>query len=105
MWCEGRHESAFYFILSPNRHIWFASPLGFMTKLWENGDLNLCSLYENFIKFTNKEDESLNLTLLCSLAYFVWIDRNNIVFNKSKPEMPYLLSNKPMPQSSWTLLY
>lgn len=57
-----------------------------MLSLWDNGELSVCSLIEKFKKIANKEAEASNLDLLCSLAYYIWIDRNIIVFHKAKPQ-------------------
>lgn len=67
-------------------HIWFGSPLGFMSMLWTNGELNMCSLFENVKMCTIKEYEATILATFSSLDYCIWLDRNNVVFQGAKPQ-------------------
>lgn len=34
---------------------------------------------------SKKEDSNFNLTLFAAIAYFIWLDRNNQIFQKTKP--------------------
>lgn len=74
-----------------------------MPHFFRYGELNICSLYENLIKLSKREDRDYNLAFLCSIGYFIWLGRNNVVFNNVKPQNAHSIIKQA--KSSITLDY
>lgn len=67
-------------------HIWFASSLGFKPCLWNHQVFSLKNIFKNLSHICVKEDLKDKLALFCSIAYFIWVDRNSVVFQKTRPK-------------------
>lgn len=85
--CHNLEESNLHaiFFCPLIQHVWFASPLGFKPLLWNSDTFTIENMFNTLMSLSTKENLDFNLALLTTIAYFLWLDRNNQVFQHSKP--------------------